>query len=69
MDHSRIVLLAALTVIIAFVATTSFAQDTSNFPYMNPKLSAEERAADLSIGSRSKRKLHNLLIRHEPSRA
>ncbi|MGA9981761.1 MAG: hypothetical protein WBQ08_24300 [Candidatus Sulfotelmatobacter sp.] len=36
MDHPRIVLLAALIVIIAFVAPTSFAQDTSNFPYMNP---------------------------------
>ena len=47
MNHPRIVLLAALIVIIAFVAPTSFAQDTSNFPYMNPKLSPEERAADL----------------------
>jgi beta-glucosidase len=47
MNHPRIVLLAALIVIIAFVAPASFAQDTSNFPYMNPKLSPEERAADL----------------------
>ena len=47
MNHPRIVLLAALIVIIAFVAPTSFAQDTSNLPYMNPKLSPEERAADL----------------------
>ncbi len=47
MNHPRIVLLAALIVIIAFVAPTSFAQDTSNFPYMNPKLSPEERASDL----------------------
>jgi beta-glucosidase len=47
MHHPTIVLLAALIVIIAFVAPTSIAQDTSNFPYMNPKLSPEERAADL----------------------
>ena len=47
MNHLRIVLLAVLIVIIAFVAPTSFAQDTSNLPYMNPKLSPEERAADL----------------------
>jgi beta-glucosidase len=47
MKHPRIVLLAALIVIIAFVAPTSFAQDTSNFPYMIPNLSPEERAADL----------------------
>jgi beta-glucosidase len=47
MNHPRIVLLAVLIVIIAFVAPTSFAQGTSNFPYMNPNLSPEERAADL----------------------
>jgi beta-glucosidase len=47
MNHPKTVLLAVLVVIIAFVAPTSFAQDTSNFPYMNPKLSPEERAADL----------------------
>ena len=47
MNHPRIVLLAALIVIIAFVAPISFAQGTSNFPYMNPKLSPEERASDL----------------------
>ena len=47
MNHPRIVLLAALIVSIAFVAPTSFAQDTSNFPYTNPKLSPEERASDL----------------------
>ncbi|HEY7352239.1 MAG TPA: glycoside hydrolase family 3 C-terminal domain-containing protein [Terriglobales bacterium] len=47
MKHSRIVPLAALILIIAFVAPTSFAQDTSTLPYMNPKLSPEERAADL----------------------
>jgi len=47
MNHPRIVLLAGLIVIIAFVAPSSFAQESSNFPYMNPKLSPEERAADL----------------------
>ena len=47
MNHSRMVLLAVLIVIIAFAARTSSAQDTSNFPYMNSKLSPEERAVDL----------------------
>jgi len=47
MNRPRIILLAALIVIIPFVAPASFAQDTSNFPYMNIKLSAEERASDL----------------------
>src|SRR6201993_5037793 len=33
--------------IVAILASTSIAQDTPSLPYMNPKLSAEERAADL----------------------
>ena len=39
-----------LLVLIAFIAVSTglaFAQETSNLPYMNPKLSPEERAADL----------------------
>ena len=45
MNHYRMFSLAAF--IIAILASTSIAQDTSSLPYMNPKLSAEERAADL----------------------
>src|SRR5436309_15105134 len=36
-----------LTACIALLACLAAAQDSSNLPYMNPKLSAEERAADL----------------------
>jgi len=35
------------TLIIALLACTAAAQESSNLPYMNPKLSPEERAADL----------------------
>ena len=45
MNHYKIFSLAAF--IIAILASTSMAQDTSSLPYMNPKLSPEERAADL----------------------
>ena len=45
MNHCKIFSLAALIVVI--LASTSFAQDTSGLPYMNPKLSPEERASDL----------------------
>src|SRR5512146_2879495 len=45
MNHYRIFSLAAF--IIAILACTSMAQDISSLPYMNPKLSPEERAADL----------------------
>ena len=38
---------AALIACIVFVTCAVAAQDTSNLPYMNPKLSPEERAADL----------------------
>jgi len=47
MNDPRIVALALLIIIIALVAPISFAQGTSNFPYMNSKLSPEQRAADL----------------------
>ena len=45
MNRYRTSSLAA--VIIAVLASHSMAQDTSGLPYMNPKLSPEERAADL----------------------
>ena len=45
MNHYKIFSPAAF--IIAILASTSMAQDTSSLPYMNPKLSPEERAADL----------------------
>jgi len=45
MNDYRIFALAA--VIIVILASTSLAQDPSGLPYMNPKLSPEERAADL----------------------
>jgi beta-glucosidase len=45
MNHCKIFSLAAIIVVI--LAATSIAQDTSSLPYMNPKLSPEERAADL----------------------
>src|SRR5256885_3602452 len=38
---------AVSTACIVFLTCTSIAQETSKLPYMNPKLSAEERAADL----------------------
>jgi beta-glucosidase len=47
MRYPRTVVSSALAVCIAFLSFTSFAQDTSNLPYMNPKLPPEERAADL----------------------
>lgn len=45
MNKLRPVLLPLLT--IAFLSLRGFAQDTSNLPYMDSKLSPEERAADL----------------------
>ena len=38
---------ALLTACIALLACLAAAQDSSNLPYMNPKLTAQERAADL----------------------
>lgn len=40
-------LMAAGLIAIAFLACAAISQDTSRFPYMNPKLSPEERAADM----------------------
>lgn len=47
MDPDRRVMFAIFTFCIALIAGTVSAQDTFNFPYMNPKLQPEERAADL----------------------
>ena len=47
MNHLGKFILAVLTTCIAFLTSTSIAQDSSNLPYMNPKLSPAERAADL----------------------
>src|SRR5690242_3676908 len=40
-------ILAVLAACMLFVTRPSIAQDSSNLPYMNPKLSPEQRAADL----------------------
>jgi len=47
MSYSGRIVLAVLTAFIALMASVAAAQDTSNFPYMNPRLSPEERATDL----------------------
>ncbi len=39
--------LAALAVLIVSMTCAAVAQDAAKLPYMNPKLSPEERAADL----------------------
>jgi beta-glucosidase len=46
MNFSERFILAVL-VCIAIIASAAIAQDTSNLPYMNPKLPPEARAADL----------------------
>jgi beta-glucosidase len=45
MNYCKIFSPAAIIVVI--LAATSMAQDTASLPYMNPKLTPEERAADL----------------------
>jgi beta-glucosidase len=47
MNYSQRANLPLLTACIVLVASVAAAQDTSNLPYMNPRLSPEERAADL----------------------
>ena len=47
MSHSGKFILAVTTACIVFLVATSIAQDNSNLPYMNPKLSPEQRAADM----------------------
>ena len=46
MNYSGRLIVAVLTACVLIVCAAA-AQDTSSFPYMNPKLSPEERAADL----------------------
>src|SRR5437870_10449213 len=47
MNYPRTLIQALLTGCIALLVCVAAAQDTPNPPYMNPKLSPEERAADL----------------------
>src|SRR6185312_6152061 len=47
MSHSGKFILAVATACIMFLVSTSIAQENSNLPYMNPKLSPEQRATDL----------------------
>ena len=47
MKYCRRFAVAALAAFIVATTCTAIAQDTSQLPYMNPKLSPEERAADL----------------------
>jgi beta-glucosidase len=47
MNYFRMLVQAALTAGIALLVCVAAAQDPSNLPYMNPKLSPGERAADL----------------------
>ena len=48
MNHSRCFVRAFFIACISLTACAGAAQDTSDLPYMNSKLSAEERAADLA---------------------
>src|SRR5215813_10357805 len=47
MNQSGKLIFVVLTASVILIACTVTAQDTSNLPYMNPRLSSEERAADL----------------------
>jgi beta-glucosidase len=47
MNYSRRPILAVVIACILIMICPAIAQDTSSFPYMNPKLSPEERATDL----------------------
>jgi beta-glucosidase len=47
MIHSRNRIMATLTACIALMACAATAQNIANLPYMNPRLTPEERAADL----------------------
>ena len=46
MNHSEKFIYRVITAVI-FIGSVAMAQDTSSLPYLNPKLSPEERAADL----------------------
>src|SRR2546423_5871302 len=47
MNYSRTLIQALLSACITLMTCVAFAQDNSSLPYMNPKLTPEERAADL----------------------
>jgi hypothetical protein len=47
MNGSASLTLIVLVVFFVFITLPALAQETSKLPYMNPKLSPEERAADL----------------------
>jgi beta-glucosidase len=47
MNHSGTHIVTFFVACIFLITCAAHAQDTSNLPYMNPKLSPEERAADL----------------------
>ena len=47
MNNPRIAILSLLAAYTVLLGFTAFAQDTSDLPYMNPRLSPQERAADL----------------------
>src|ERR1700730_10435242 len=47
MNYSGKLTSAVSTLCFVLMTYAAFAQDTSSLPYMNPKLSPEERAADL----------------------
>src|SRR6185312_4906877 len=47
MNYSRTLIYAFLTACITLAPLTGAAQENSNSPYMNPRLTPEERAADL----------------------
>ena len=47
MKHSRTLIGFLLAACLTLLACAAAAQDNSNLPYMNPKLTPEERAADL----------------------
>ena len=47
MNFFRALIYGILAVGLALIGCSAMAQDTSNLPFMNPKLSPEERAADL----------------------
>jgi beta-glucosidase len=46
MNHSGKLMLVVLAACIAFTTRAALTQDTSSLPYLNPKLSPEERAKD-----------------------
>src|SRR5436305_2972723 len=47
MKFSRMIIQTLLTACLSLMACAAVAQDNSNLPYINPKLTPEERAADL----------------------